>query len=51
MNVETVAWIGSLPGSLRLIDQARLPLETVYLETDDVEVLRDAIRRLVVRGA
>ncbi|MFO1009963.1 MAG: S-methyl-5-thioribose-1-phosphate isomerase [Planctomycetota bacterium] len=51
MKVETVAWVGSLPGSVRLIDQTRLPLELVHVETTDVEVLRDAICRLVVRGA
>ncbi|MBI5364977.1 MAG: S-methyl-5-thioribose-1-phosphate isomerase [Planctomycetes bacterium] len=51
MTVETVAWTGLLPGKVRLVDQTRLPLACVYVETDDVAVLCDAIRRLVVRGA
>ncbi|NLF18334.1 MAG: S-methyl-5-thioribose-1-phosphate isomerase [Lentisphaerae bacterium] len=40
-----------LPGSLRLLDQTRLPCELVYVELDDLESIIDAIRRLVVRGA
>jgi len=40
-----------LPGKLRLIDQTKLPEELLYLETDDLETMVDAIKRLVVRGA
>lgn len=38
-------------GKLRLIDQTLLPEELIYLEMDDPEVIFDAIKRLVVRGA
>jgi len=34
-----------------LIDQTRLPQETVWLEVADVDAMIDAIRRLAVRGA
>jgi len=47
-NVENV---DLLPGKLRLIDQTRLPQELIYIETDDLEEIFDAIRRLSVRGA
>jgi len=50
-HVETIRWEGALPGRVRLIDQTRLPAEEVYLEIDALEVLRDAIARLAVRGA
>jgi methylthioribose-1-phosphate isomerase len=54
--LDTVRWAPAeqdapFPGKLRLIDQTRLPLEFVYLETDDLDTIYDAIRRLVVRGA
>jgi methylthioribose-1-phosphate isomerase len=48
------AWadgVGLLPGKLRLIDQTLLPGELVYVQTDDLEEIFSAIRRLVVRGA
>ncbi|MEX1024821.1 MAG: S-methyl-5-thioribose-1-phosphate isomerase [Planctomycetota bacterium] len=48
---ETVAWVGALPGRLRLLDQTRLPEVEVYETYDDVAAIQDAIRRLVVRGA
>ncbi|XP_058078807.1 methylthioribose-1-phosphate isomerase [Magnolia sinica] len=38
-------------GSLRLLDQRRLPLETVYLDVRDVKDGWNAIRDMVVRGA
>lgn len=44
----TLEWTGS---SLRLIDQTRLPGETVYVDLVDEKQVWDAIRRLVVRGA
>lgn len=53
--LDAVRWHAAgpdpLPGTLRLLDQTRLPGEVVYLETTDLEVVFDAIRRLVVRGA
>jgi methylthioribose-1-phosphate isomerase len=55
MTIDPVTWVqdGSdpLPGRLRLIDQTRLPEALVYLEMEDLEQIRDAICRLVVRGA
>jgi methylthioribose-1-phosphate isomerase len=45
---QTLAWTGS---SLRVLDQTRLPVETVYVELTDERQTWDAIRRLVVRGA
>lgn len=51
MRFETVAWSGEMPGRIRLLDQTRLPLEQVVVETDSVDALHDSIRRLVVRGA
>lgn len=38
-------------GRVRFLDQTRLPAETVFAETDDPEVMIDAIRRLAIRGA
>ncbi|MBA3288297.1 MAG: S-methyl-5-thioribose-1-phosphate isomerase, partial [Acidimicrobiia bacterium] len=34
-----------------LVDQTRLPHETVWLEVRDVDTMIDAIKRLAVRGA
>ena len=45
---ETVAFVD---GVLVLIDQTRLPEQTVTLECHSVEQAHDAISRLVVRGA
>ena len=38
-------------GSLRFLDQTRLPLEEIFVTTDDEYVVADAIRRLAIRGA
>ena len=38
-------------GLLRLLDQTRLPGETVFLNCTDTPAVWDAIKRLVVRGA
>jgi methylthioribose-1-phosphate isomerase len=46
--LQTLAWTGH---SLRLLDQTRLPLDTVYVDVTDEHQCWDAIRRLVVRGA
>ena len=45
----TVAWTPS--GTVRLIDQTRLPGEEVYVECRTVEEVADAIRTMRVRGA
>ena len=37
--------------SVRLLDQTKLPDQTVYIEITDEKQMWDAIRRLVVRGA
>jgi methylthioribose-1-phosphate isomerase len=46
--LETIAWTGS---AVKLLDQTRLPTETVYVEITDERQMWDAIKRLVVRGA
>jgi len=50
-HVETITWVGGLPGSVRLIDQTVLPEIETYLEIRTATAMRDAIRRLAVRGA
>jgi methylthioribose-1-phosphate isomerase len=50
--VKVVEWIGDARrGQLRLLDQTRLPTETVFTDCKDAQAVWDAIRRLVVRGA
>ena len=44
----TIIWKN---GYVRLIDQTKLPLEEVYIETDNYKVVCDAIYRLAIRGA
>lgn len=46
--LKTIEWIGH---AVRLLDQTRLPMETVYVEITDERQMWDAIKRLVVRGA
>ncbi len=46
--LQPIAWTGH---TVRLLDQTRLPRETVYVEIADEKQMHDAIRRLVVRGA
>src|SRR3954451_22060693 len=46
--LQTIEWTGS---AVRLLDQTKLPRETVYVEITDEKQMHDAIRRLVVRGA
>ena len=46
--MRTVEWKA---GSVRFLDQTRLPDEEVYRETADYRVLAEAIRRLEIRGA
>ncbi|MAT70297.1 MAG: S-methyl-5-thioribose-1-phosphate isomerase [Planctomycetaceae bacterium] len=54
-NIEilpTLRWEGpAVGGTLVLLDQTRLPGETVDLRCDTVDAAWDAIKRLVVRGA
>jgi methylthioribose-1-phosphate isomerase len=47
----TLEWYGGINGHLVLLDQTRLPAETVYLECPTVEDVWQAIRKLNVRGA
>jgi len=46
--LQTLQWTGS---ALRLLDQTRLPTQTIYVDITDEKQTWDAIRRLVVRGA
>ena len=46
--MKPLEWTG---GKLRFLDQTKLPAEEVWIETDDVYVVDDAIRRLALRGA
>jgi methylthioribose-1-phosphate isomerase len=46
--LETIAWTGE---SVRLLDQTKLPEQSVYVEIGDERQMWDAIKRLVVRGA
>jgi len=50
--VPVVEWVGdALRGWLCLLDQTRLPEETVFLDCKDTQAVWTAIRRLSVRGA
>jgi methylthioribose-1-phosphate isomerase len=51
MAYHTMAWRGGVDGYLELLDQTRLPTETVYLECRTAEDVWQAIRQLSVRGA
>ena len=46
--LQTISWTGD---AVRLLDQTKLPTETVYVEITDERQMWDAIKRLVVRGA
>ena len=46
--LQTIAWTGE---AARLLDQTKLPTETVYVDIADERQMWDAIRRLVIRGA
>jgi methylthioribose-1-phosphate isomerase len=45
---RTLEWTGQ---SVRLLDQTKLPTQTVYVDIADEKQMWDAIKRLVVRGA
>ncbi len=50
--VKVVEWISDAKrGWVRLLDQTRLPESEVFVDCRDAQAVRDAIRRLVVRGA
>jgi methylthioribose-1-phosphate isomerase len=46
--LQTITWTGE---AVRLLDQTKLPRETVYIDITDEKQMHDAIRRLIVRGA
>ncbi len=46
--MKSIEWIH---GRVRFIDQTRLPAEEVFVETESLDVLAEAIRTLKVRGA
>jgi methylthioribose-1-phosphate isomerase len=46
--LQTITWTGS---AVRLLDQTKLPTQTVYVDIIDERQMWDAIHRLVVRGA
>ena len=48
MSIETIKWV---KGSVRIIDQCKLPNKLEYIYCRDVKAMRQAIRRLSVRGA
>jgi len=48
MAVKPIEWLGN---RVKILDQTRLPLEEVYLETDDYLEVCTAIKQLVIRGA
>ena len=45
--LDTIAWTGS---AMRLVDQTRLPTETVYVDITDHRHTWDAIKRPVVEA-
>ncbi|MEZ4719245.1 MAG: hypothetical protein R2851_24620 [Caldilineaceae bacterium] len=45
---RSIEWRGD---SVRMLDQRRLPHETVYLDFTDHASIADAIRSMVIRGA
>jgi methylthioribose-1-phosphate isomerase len=47
----TIRWVGEVPGHLEILDQRRLPTETVVLALHTVEDVWQAIKTLAVRGA
>ncbi len=51
-EISTLRWVGdATTGVLRLIDQTRLPGESIEIECRDVPTVWEAIRSLQVRGA
>lgn len=50
-DLQTLDWIGSVDGRLRMIDQTKLPTEFVEIECRDTNAVWEAIKVLRVRGA
>ena len=48
MPVNTIRWVN---GKVRIIDQTRLPHKLIYRDIKDVQSMREAIKKLRVRGA
>ncbi|MEW6163047.1 MAG: S-methyl-5-thioribose-1-phosphate isomerase [Nitrospirota bacterium] len=48
MMVKAIEWIA---GKLRILDQSRLPLELVYIECVDYQMVSDCIKTMKIRGA
>src|ERR1700758_1068466 len=46
--LQTITWAGD---AVQLLDQTKLPVQTVYVDIVDERQMWDAIKRLVVRGA
>ncbi|HLP15856.1 MAG TPA: S-methyl-5-thioribose-1-phosphate isomerase [Bacteroidota bacterium] len=46
--MKSIEW---MEGSVRFLDQTLLPNEEHYIDTDSIDVIAEAIRRLQVRGA
>ena len=46
--LKTISWTGE---AARILDQTKLPGETVYVDIADERQMWDSIRRLVIRGA
>ena len=51
MSTPAIEWIGGTDGHLQLIDQTKLPIETVLLNCHTVDDVWWAIKKLSVRGA
>jgi len=51
MPVQTITWVGGLPGRAKLVDQTLLPLKFKYIYCDNERQMWHAIKRLSVRGA
>jgi methylthioribose-1-phosphate isomerase len=51
IRFATIRWSGGVDGHLVLLDQTRLPSETVYLDCRTAENVWNAIKCLSVRGA
>src|SRR5690606_31459196 len=50
-TISAMEWTGGPAGHLRLLDQTRLPRETVWLDCERVDDVWWAIKKLSVRGA
>jgi methylthioribose-1-phosphate isomerase len=46
--MKPLEWIN---GNVRFLDQTKLPLDEVFIKTDDVAVIAEAMRHLAIRGA